>query len=98
MGPVKVSGLLGRKLVAPNSPIDTAKEKAAPTRAPRIAIGRSITRRIWCGAAPKVAATSRIFGFICLRAGTIVRITKGVPIRACAMGTIHHDVLRSRGG
>ena len=97
-GAVSVSGRRGTKEVAPNSPSDTAKAKAAPTARPRPATRRSISRRTLPGGAPSTAAASRARGLMDLSMGTTVRTTKGMPTTAWAMGTITVEVRRSRGG
>ena len=97
-GAVSRSGLLGRKDVAPNSPIEIAKANAAPTPRARNAIGKSMCLVTLLGEAPSKEADSRKEGSIRLSVGITVRITNGIPKSACAIGTKIHEDLRSKGG
>ena len=58
IGIVGESGLV-MNAVAPNSPIEMAKAKAAPTRMERQTSRRSIVHQAIPGLAPSVAAASR---------------------------------------
>ena len=97
-GAVSRSGLLGRKDVAPNSPIEITKANAAPTPRARNAIGKSMYLVTLLGEAPSKEADSRKEGSIRLSVGITVRITNGIPKSACAIGTKIHEDLRSKGG
>ena len=77
-----------RKLVAPNSPIETAKAKAADAPIARDISGRSTVSHVWSGVAPRVDATDcKLFG-ICRTTGSTMRTTRGNAINEWASGVI----------
>src|SRR5687768_12427683 len=92
-------GASGRTMnsVAPNSPNETANEKPAPTRAPRATIGRSISRQVRRGDAPRTAAASCRRRSIERMTGTTARTTNGNAMTAWAIGMSNTEVRRSTG-
>ena len=93
-------GDVGRtmKSVAPNSPSEIANANPAATSAARATIGKSTSRHTRAGGAPSIAAASRRRGSMARSTGLITRMTNGIAIKACAIGTRTHDVRRSSGG
>src|SRR5690606_10602725 len=85
------------KDVAANSPSEITKEKAAPTMAARLTMGRSMVRHTRNGDAPSTAAASRMSGSIDRRVGTVVRTMNGTATRAWAMGMSHALARMSKG-
>lgn len=77
-----------RKLVAPNSPIETAKAKAADAPSARDIRGRSTVSQVCSGVAPRVDATDcRLLG-ICCTTGSTMRTTSGKAIKEWASGVM----------
>ena len=62
---------------APNSPIDTAKAKVAPTRSAGAIMGSSTDKNTLAGVAPSTAAASLRLGLIPFNTGSRLRITNG---------------------
>ena len=87
-----------RKLVAPNSPSDTAKAMPAPATSVRRARGTSMVRNVRQRELPSVAAASRRRGSIDASVGATARTTNGIPTSAWASGIITAEPRRSTGG
>ena len=87
-----------RKLVAPNSPSETAKANPAAASNDRHAAGRSTLSSTRSGPAPSEAAAWRCRSSTARSTGATVRTTSGSATIACAIGTSHGDERRSSGG
>ena len=83
---------------APNSPIDTANAKVAPTNKAGAIKGSSTSMKIFEGVAPSTAAPSLRLGFMPLSTGRRLRMTKGYATRLWAITSMNHDPRKSNGG
>src|SRR5680860_1188860 len=87
-----------RKLVAPNSPRETAKAKPAAARRERQATGRSTVSRTRNGPAPREDAAWRWRSSMERNTGPTVRTTSGSATMAWAIGISSAELRRSTGG